>query len=714
MSGFSIPDEHDTADNAGAETQVHAKQPSLYPPSTPHLNPHGLRILTDPSSGRGVYASHPLSSGTTIEISPVLLFCKEEWESHGSKTILDCYTFKWGRMGQMALALGLGSLFNHSARPSVGFYIDKETHSIRYSLTRDVGAGEELCISYGPWGKQYESSADPSAGDQDAGDESDYESRKEKELAGLLNIGQGRSDSEESDDEDDNRGEGCSKSASTQHRSSVHGSRLRTATSMNGSHDTTDQPFSSSRSSPIPVEYAETPIWRLTSLPDPTMVKLRHIECHAIILPARSSSRVLSFLKARCSDLGRGRSLAGEEDPIRHARTLTPNTTSTDNPQQKTLKALLCPIDNIEESGLKELLIQDGILDSDATLIRVQVPDSPAPMKARLAEWCASWPVTLRGSSSSTGSVNASNSSSGNASPLPTSSPSTPAATALSSALALASAPPKPSSFADRRADALFWTPTRTQWVVSKLARCVLLAEQAKASGQIPVGVHVCPSILPLDTTSTASEPDSATVAGCWDRHGIPLEGGEAIEADAYDTRIAQRNPIKHAVGNAVKKVAEMRAVKRQAEASAAIANSDSPPPSSLLLNGQDYLLTSLTLFTTHEPCVYCCMSLVHSRVRTLIFLQPSPGSGGCCGSELPPNQRCDSGIETGDEKDGIVGGPYALQEQKNLNHRFEVWKWRGGLDIIQREVNRMKHNGEGDVDVAKLLDLRSCGVADP
>ncbi|KDR82703.1 hypothetical protein GALMADRAFT_88274 [Galerina marginata CBS 339.88] len=49
----------------------------------------------------------------------------------------------------MALALGLGSLFNHVECPNVSFSHDPKTESIRYATTRDVTAGEELCISDG-------------------------------------------------------------------------------------------------------------------------------------------------------------------------------------------------------------------------------------------------------------------------------------------------------------------------------------------------------------------------------------------------------------------------------------------------------------------------------------------------------------------------------------------------------------------------------------
>jgi len=42
-----------------------------------------------------------------------------------------------------------GSLFNHSANPNVSYTIDPLTDSIRYTTTRIVNSGEELCIFYG-------------------------------------------------------------------------------------------------------------------------------------------------------------------------------------------------------------------------------------------------------------------------------------------------------------------------------------------------------------------------------------------------------------------------------------------------------------------------------------------------------------------------------------------------------------------------------------
>ena len=49
-----------------------------------------------------------------------------------------------------AVALGLGSLFNHSSlNQNVGWSRDVAGQCIVYRALRDIKAGEELCINYG-------------------------------------------------------------------------------------------------------------------------------------------------------------------------------------------------------------------------------------------------------------------------------------------------------------------------------------------------------------------------------------------------------------------------------------------------------------------------------------------------------------------------------------------------------------------------------------
>lgn len=109
-----------------------------------------LAIRLSATRGRGVYATDAIEANTVVERSPVLLFGKDEYEAHGRHTLLDHYTFKW-KDGRMALALGLGSLFNHSAAPNTSYALkpDPDNPTIEFTVLRRVAPGEELCIFYG-------------------------------------------------------------------------------------------------------------------------------------------------------------------------------------------------------------------------------------------------------------------------------------------------------------------------------------------------------------------------------------------------------------------------------------------------------------------------------------------------------------------------------------------------------------------------------------
>ncbi|ORX47716.1 protein methyltransferase [Hesseltinella vesiculosa] len=89
----------------------------------------------------------PIPARTLIEISPILLFPHSEYQTHGRFTQLDHYTYCW--KDGYALALGLGSMFNHDKQPNVGFMRDFENQLIRYVTLRAIAVDEELCISYG-------------------------------------------------------------------------------------------------------------------------------------------------------------------------------------------------------------------------------------------------------------------------------------------------------------------------------------------------------------------------------------------------------------------------------------------------------------------------------------------------------------------------------------------------------------------------------------
>ena len=83
--------------------------------------------------------------GSIVELAPVIeLDAADRERIH--RTALHDYYFIWGQGA--ALALGFGSLYNHSATPNVDYEMDYDFQQIRFSALQTIGASEELLIDY--------------------------------------------------------------------------------------------------------------------------------------------------------------------------------------------------------------------------------------------------------------------------------------------------------------------------------------------------------------------------------------------------------------------------------------------------------------------------------------------------------------------------------------------------------------------------------------
>jgi SET domain len=102
------------------------------------------------SKGRGLFAATDLEPGTVIHVAPCINVSKGEYEQHMRHTILEHYLFNDVRSGNKLLALGYGSLFNHSNHPNVSYKVNSASQTIEYrSGYSTIPIGTELCISYG-------------------------------------------------------------------------------------------------------------------------------------------------------------------------------------------------------------------------------------------------------------------------------------------------------------------------------------------------------------------------------------------------------------------------------------------------------------------------------------------------------------------------------------------------------------------------------------
>lgn len=86
------------------------------------------------------------------------------------------------------------------------------------------------------------------------------------------------------------------------------------------------------------------------------------------------------------------------------------------------------------------------------------------------------------------------------------------------------------------------------------------------------------------------------------------------------------------------------------------------------VIRPDSYLCNGLDVYLTHEPCVCCSMSMIHSRFRACVFARRVPGTGGLC-------------AETAE---GGLG--YGLFWRKELNWRVMAFQYTGCIDGLPED----------------------------
>lgn len=108
-------------------------------------------------------------------------------------------------------------------------------------------------------------------------------------------------------------------------------------------------------------------------------------------------------------------------------------------------------------------------------------------------------------------------------------------------------------------------------------------------------------------------------------------------------------HPLEHSIMLGIKDIAEVER-KRRACISGEALNK----------NENNYLCHNLVVFTSIEPCVMCCMALLHSRIGKLVYMKEA--------------------------STGALGSNYQLGDREGLNWKFEIWKWLGKENDILDE----------------------------
>ncbi|KAF9454762.1 cytidine deaminase-like protein [Macrolepiota fuliginosa MF-IS2] len=512
-------------------------------------------IKVSPGKGRGVYSSKAIPRNTIIEVSPVLFFSKLEYEEHGKYTVLDHYTFIWPD-GRMALALGLGSLFNHADPPNVSFTLDTSTDSIRYVTTRYIEPGEELCIFYGH--KLWFSPAGATA---------------ENDADGIF--------------QEDHNDDGWGGLSTVDYDESVE-----STSPIN--------PFAGGDPDELVFE-GDLPFTRHKLPPEEE-----------------------------------------EPDTVRTTRAWV-----VDVPDQRIITTLLkwlkrASLDTPDLAHLKRIRKQNNM----ATFLIA--PQSAFPLEPPILPEDLNLPLPYLHT-------------------VPASSALTPIQFDLKTTL-------WPTTYTPRRKDEPeSWSRGKASWAWQAMQKTIQAAVEASQNDEFPIAAHIP---APYEEASSTGRQDS------------PQSQGTPKEYTAHDTRKSANHPLRHAIINAIRKMADY-------QATSTISNGDVEPAASIsqdktdvdgsapLHTGSNYLLTSLTLFTSHEPCVMCSMALLHSRVKEVIYFYPMLQTGAC-------------------------GSITCLPTLKGVNHRYIIAQWGGQRDIIETTAGKSNstHRDINNAQVDSILDI--------
>ena len=100
------------------------------------------------NAGRGVYAKRDIKKDEIIERCPIIEVPKHD-VSNLRESILVTYFFYFGKNKErLAIALGFGSIYNHSHKPNAMFKIKQKDMIIDFIALKDIKKYDEIVFNY--------------------------------------------------------------------------------------------------------------------------------------------------------------------------------------------------------------------------------------------------------------------------------------------------------------------------------------------------------------------------------------------------------------------------------------------------------------------------------------------------------------------------------------------------------------------------------------
>ena len=106
-----------------------------------------IEIRNSKLLGRGVFALKNFKKDEIIEKAPVLVFPPKHRKIL-EKTQLNYYLYPWKSLKSAAIALGYGSIYNHSFDPNADWKQNFKNQTMEYRALKNIKKGEEILVNY--------------------------------------------------------------------------------------------------------------------------------------------------------------------------------------------------------------------------------------------------------------------------------------------------------------------------------------------------------------------------------------------------------------------------------------------------------------------------------------------------------------------------------------------------------------------------------------
>lgn len=99
-------------------------------------------------AGRGVFAKQDIKKGEIIEICPVIEVPRKDVSNMRESILVNYYFYFAKDKSKLAIALGFGSIYNHSYEPNATYKKLHKDKIITFVALKSIKKNEEITVSY--------------------------------------------------------------------------------------------------------------------------------------------------------------------------------------------------------------------------------------------------------------------------------------------------------------------------------------------------------------------------------------------------------------------------------------------------------------------------------------------------------------------------------------------------------------------------------------